>query len=226
VNQYPNPGRATSFVVRRSRSAWLRRRTWRWWVCFAAAIATVIAGTTVWTVEESVAGLQLNCEVCAWYTPTDFAQQKYTRPFDSDVPSNVQQLTVPERVGTPQEFVYTVWNPSGLTQRLMGGPILTGSGPTVEHLSLSFSTADPVTVQGYPHRLTYRTDVWIPPHSSRIVRESWLVDCGSSEVGSSGAIAQVTLRVRALGITRHEALRLPALFQTVVRSAGPRCRFK
>jgi hypothetical protein len=158
--------------VRPSRSAWLQRRTWRWWVGLAMAIVLAIAGTTVWTVERSVAGVQLNCEVCDWYTPVDLAHRKFSHPSDPDVPSDEQQLTVPLRIGTPQDFVFTVWNPSGLTQRLIGGPIDTGPGASFPRASLSFSTADPNTVNGYPDRLTYRSSVWISPHSSRLVRES------------------------------------------------------
>ena len=200
VTVYPSLGR------------WLKRRSSRWWIAFGLAMIVVAASGVVWKVEASVLRLRLDCEICAWYSPVDEVNNKFLRPDDPHIPSDLQQWTVPLRVHEAQEFMYTVWNPSSVRQRLIGGPF--DAGLTSEHMSLSFSTASPMSTFDENRRLTYRTSVWIPPHGSRIVRQSWTRDCSNS-VGSTEYIVAVTLRVRALGITRHEDLGLPAVFATV-----------
>jgi hypothetical protein len=210
-------------TVHPSLAQWLKRRSGRWWIAFGVAMIVVAASGVAWKVETSVRPLRLDCEICFWYSPIDDANNKFVRPFDSNIPSDLQQWTVPLRVHKPQEFLYTVWNPSSVSQRLIGGAF--DAGVTSEHMSLSFSTASPMGSYDGNRGLTYRTSVWIPPHGSRMVRQSWTRDC-SNEVGSTESIDAVTLRVRALGITRHETLRLPALFATVAGRVpkADRCR--
>ena len=200
---------------------WLKQRSSRWWIAFGLAMIVVAASGVVWKIEASVVSLRLDCDDCAWYSPVDEANNKFVRPDDPSVPSDLQQWTVPLRVHEAQEFMYTVWNPSSVSQRLIGGPF--DPGLTSEHMSLSFSTAKPMSTFDENRRLTYRTSVWIPPHGSRIVRQSWTRDCSNS-VGSTEYIDGVTLRVRALGITRHEKLKAADSFRNRRRAgveSGP-----
>ena len=192
----PDTARPVQVVtVHPSLARWLKSRSRQWWIAFGLAVILVAAGGVVWTVEASVLPLRLDCGNCGWYSAVDEAKNKFVQPHDPQIPSDLQQWTVPLRVHEAQAFTYAVWNPSSVRQRLIGGSI--DSGLTSWRMSLSFSTADPLTTHGEARGLTYRTSVWIPPHASRMVRQSWTRSC-SNDVGATDSVLGVTLRVRAL----------------------------
>lgn len=199
----PGPGRA----VRRGRRQALLRRTvagakrvpMRIWASLAAvAIAVAVpAGTLIyWHAQPGVtfAGS------FAWWTPE---HSVLTRA------DGAAQVTASLRPGHIQGFAVFVYNPSGVSQRILGAAADSISPGAPVPPQIAVSTAGPVRLMGAPHRVEYRAGGTIPPHSYRWLRVLWRsYQCYLEGPGGSQGIDVLMLRVKVGWITRTEVVSL------------------
>jgi hypothetical protein len=190
---------AAATVGKRS---WAARFGWKGWLAVAAiTIAIALPSGTVlfWQAQPS---LQFRYSF-AWWNRIDGARAVTTYA------AGATQDTVPIRPGKIQGFAIFVYNPSDLTQFIMGGvePVSPGAGVPPQ---IAVSTTATWHQMGEPHAVSYRASGAIPPHSYRWVRVLWRsAHCYLAAGGSQGT-SDLLLNVRVGWITRIEDISLGA----------------
>ena len=135
--------------------------------------------------------------------------------------AGASQDTVPIRPGHIQGFAITIFNPSDMTQVILGSADNISPGAPVPP-QIAVSTRGPWRLFGSAHDLKYRIGGPIPPHSYRWVRVLWRsYYCYLNGVGSSQGTSDLLLRVRVGRITQTEDVQLPAEFAVGVFASGP-----
>lgn len=143
----------------------------------------------------------------AWWYAADSARDVTTRA------AGAIQDTVPLRPGQLQGFAVLIYNPSGVTQRILGAPesAISIGAPTPPQIAVATTT--PWNLVGQPHAVRYEIGGAIPPHSYRWVRVLWRsYRCYLNAVGSSQGSSLLTVRVQLGWITRTEDIQLPTEF--------------
>jgi hypothetical protein len=136
------------------------------------------------------------------------------------------QETVPIRPGQLQGFAIAVYNPSDLTQVIVGsaaGQISPGA-PTPPQIAVS--TRGPWRLFGSPDAVRYRIGGPIPPHSYRWVRVFWRsYHCYLQVPGSSQGITDLVVSVKTGWVTRTEDIQLPAEFAVSASAASAQAAY-
>jgi HAAS domain-containing protein len=208
----PGPS-AAELAARRAR----RRQGRITWAIVGLVVLAVAAWPTYVGAMHSVAALQPR-GAAAWWYPQDTAHQVRTEA------DGLVQLTVPIRSAERQGFVVDVYNPSGMTQTVLGAT-QTAYGATEDgapgspYSQLAVSTRE---VRGGAAALragAYGLPGVIPPHQSRAIRLMWVsIEC--DERGGGGSVGQLVLQVRVGLITRTETLTLNQTWAVVGPSTG------
>ena len=184
-----------------------------WLVIAALSIAIGLPSGTViyWRTQSSLQFLTNS----AWWSQADWAHEVDTQA------AGASQETVPIRPGQIQGFAITVYNPSDMTQVIVGSADNISPGAPVPS-QIAVSTTGTLRQSGEPHGVRYRIGGPIPPHSYRWVRVLWRsYYCYLNGVGSSQGTSDLPLRVRVGLITRTEDIQLPAEFAVGVFASGP-----
>lgn len=187
----------------------------------AAAIAIAVgvpSGTLIYWQAQS--GLEF-LTTSAWWSPADSAHEVQTQA------AGATQDTVPIRPGKVQGFFVTIYNPSDMTQVILGSADHISPGAPVAP-QIAVSTTGTIQQSGEPRLVTYGVGGPIPPHSYRWVRVLWRsFHCYLNAAGSSQGTADLRLRVRVGWITRTEDIQLPmdfAVAATVASSQAAYCQ--
>lgn len=191
--------------IRRRLVSWIRRLTIGRRLSVAGiAIATGLsAGALIFWQAQS--GLQFDTTY-AWWSPVDSAHDVLTEA------AGASQDTVPIRPGEIQGFVLTIYNPSDVTQVILGSADEVSPGTGVAP-RIGVSTTGTIRQSGEPHWVSYRLGGPIPPHSYRWVRVLWRSEhCYLNAVGGGQGTSELVLRVRVGWITRTEGIQLPTQF--------------
>ncbi len=168
-----------------------------------AALTIVIglpSGTLIyWRTQSSLQFL----DTYAWWNSIDGQRAVTTQAADAT------QDTVPIRPGQIQGFAINVYNPSDMTQVIIGSADHISPGAPVPPQIAVSTTGTPRQI-GEPHWVTYRIGGPIPPHSYRWVRVLWRsYYCFQEGAGSSLGFTDLHFRVRVGWITRTEEIQLP-----------------
>ncbi|HEV2360340.1 MAG TPA: hypothetical protein VGS21_01435 [Acidimicrobiales bacterium] len=173
----------------------------RWWVWVILVVIVGVAGTGIYLVTSYVGAppLTLGSGIATWWSPYDAAHQV------SSTANDQQQTTVDVRQGATHGFVVTVWNPSDVTQTVLGAApdqVAMVGGP----LDVTVSTTC-ATLCDYDFRsLRYATDVSIPPGGYRLLRLLWTSNACNVAPDSSMDQTSVDLEVSVGGFIRTETI--------------------
>ncbi len=151
-----------------------------------------------------------------WWSRADWAHEVQTEA------AGASQYTVPIRPGKIQGFVIAVYNPSDMTQVIVGSADDLSLGAPVAS-QIAVSTTGTMHQSGDPHSVRYRIGGPIPPHSYRWVRVLWRsAHCYIEGAGTGQGNSDLLLRVRVGWITRTEDIQLPAEFVVAATAATTR----
>jgi hypothetical protein len=189
----------TSRVAARAKQMPLRA-----WVSLAA-VAFAVGGPTgtliYWQAQPAVTAI----DGFAWWSPKDAMHSVWTQA------DGATQDTVPLRPGHIQGFAVFVYNPSDVSQRILGAPADSISPGAPVPPQIAVSSTGSVRLSGEPHWVEYRAGGTIPPHSYRWLRVLWRsYQCYLQGPGGSQGTDAVTLRVKVGWITRTEVVSLGA----------------
>jgi hypothetical protein len=141
-----------------------------------------------------------------WWSPQDAAHSVRTQA------DGATQDTVPLRPGHIQGFAVFVYNPSDLSQRILGAVGSISPGAPVPP-QIAVSTTGSPRLMGLPHSVAYQAGGTIPPHSYRWLRVLWRSSqCYLEGPGGSQGVDVLTLQVKVGWITRTEVFSLPTEF--------------
>lgn len=183
------------------RLARVRGRTW-----IVAGVAVVLTGIAVgYLYVFLTAGALQAGGVAAWWYPQDYRREV-------NVTANgTTQSTVPIRSGQRQGYVVGIYNPTNVTQTIVGdasGPDRGWDSPGGETGQIGVSAPNRnIDNGGFTRNVSYTLPGSIPPHQTRLVRVFWTsVICLGK--GTSSGIDQLYLRVRVGWFTRTETIQL------------------
>jgi hypothetical protein len=185
------------------RLARVRAHTW----VIAGLIVILIAGGARYADYYLSAGpLQYSMGGDWWYS-RDVKHQDIVRTYTST------QNTTRIRSGQRQGYVISIYNPTRVTQAIIGdasGPHIGWDNPggADEQLAVSRSYTDianGVIGENAARGIRFSLPISIPPFQTRLVRVLWTSDACLSN-GESGGITQIFLRVRVGWFTRTEII--------------------
>jgi hypothetical protein len=187
------------------RLARVHRRSW-----ILAALVVLLAGAGAVRLHHYLAAGPLAADPlndAAWAYPQDVRHEKNTSL------NITYQTTTPIRSGQRQGYVIGIYNPTNVTETIVGD----GSGPTIgwnapwgqpEQLTVSTRAqhiANGFAVTGVPFAPTGS----IPPNQTRLVRVTWISQECIAKGDSEGTYNQLLyLRVRVGWFTRTETIPL------------------
>jgi hypothetical protein len=197
------PGRQHPLLRRMAAAA--RRVPMRIWIA-AALLAIVVgapAGTLIYWQTQPAIAFDAGS---SWWGPQD-------APEVQTEADGATQSTVPLRPGQIQGFAIFVYNPSGMSQRILGAPAGSVSPGAPVPPQIDVSTTGSGLLVGEAHAVAYQAGGTIPPHSYRWLRVLWRsYQCFLQGPGGSSGIDRLTLRVKVGWITRTEVIPLPYEF--------------
>jgi hypothetical protein len=200
----------------RRRLAQVRRRTWIV-LSVIVALAGIATGYLLFYVAS--APLQFGGTAGWWF------QQDSRRSVDTTA-DGASQTTVPIRFGHRQAYAISIYNPTGVTQTILGpayGPNLPLNGPGSAEGIVQIGVAVPylnVAGSGFGKILGFTLPGAIPPHQARVVRVLWISNVC---VGKGGGISTdaLGLRVRVGWFVRNEIIPLDQAWGVEGTSRGP-----
>ncbi len=183
------------------------------WLSVAAITITVGVPSGALVYWQAQSSLQF-WTTSAWWSRVDGAREVQTEA------AGAMQFTVPIRPGKIQGFVITIYNPSDMTQVIMGSADFPSPGaPVVPQIAVS--TTGTIQESGDPYLVSYRAVGPIPPHSYRWVRVLWRSShCYLNAAGGTQGTSDLRLRVRVGWITRTEDVQLGAEFAVGASAAS------
>ena len=193
-------------------------RAWLIIVPFVLGLC-LAAGTLIFWQVQPIIGF--NSGSYEWWYSIDRARNVTTQA------ALATQDTVPLRPGQPQGIVILLYNPSDVTQRILGTPRILDTPYFMGYLSspvppqIAVATTMPTKFFGEPHEVRYEIGGAIPPHSYRWVRVLWRsYHCLSNEAGGWLGTNELTVRVQLGWITRTENIQLPTEFALSMTKAS------
>jgi hypothetical protein len=197
------PGRAPGARPARTRPARVRGFLW---LAAGLAVILALAGARYADKYRSAAPLQYWNNTGDWWYPQDANHEAIARA------DNATQNTAPIRSGQQQGYVIGIYNPTNVTQTVVGdasgetGWNNPGSG--TERLTVSRSyvdVANGVVGETAAQNIRFGLPVSIPPLQMRLVRVLWISDLCLSN-GESNGVDVLYLRVRVGWFTKTEAI--------------------
>jgi len=191
--------------------SWLRRRlahvSPRGWIAFA--VTAVLVGTATFYLipgePPAYRPLQFGGGAAWWYP------QDYTHEHDSEA-DGATQSTVPVRPGQRQGIVITIYNPTDVTQTVLGPGDNADNGfwdslgfqPGQVRVSVPNLNVDG---GGMTRNIRFIIPGVIPPHQYRELRVIWVSNACSSH-GGGASFDALALRVRVGWFTKIETVPL------------------
>jgi hypothetical protein len=178
-------------LARVSRSTWIK-------LGVAVVITGIVAGYLVFYLAAGP--LEVGPQSMWWY-PQDSAQEVMTTA------DGATQITVPIRSGQRQGFAIGIYNPTDVTQTIVGP-----GGGSVSPAALTAQVTVNVPNRNIDNGGTSRTVRFalpgvIPPHQIRLLRVLWISDI-CLDKGAASVMDQISLRVRVGWFTRTEQIPL------------------
>jgi hypothetical protein len=186
------------------------RRAWLIIVTLVLAVCVATGNLIFWQVQPS---LGFRGEYTWWY-PVDSARDVQTQA------GGQTQDTVPLRPGQLQGFAVLIYNPSDVTQRILGAPANTISigAPVPPQIAVAPTSMYQI---GEAHEVHYQIGGAIPPHSYGWVRVLWRsYRCYLNGVGSTQGSNVLTVLVQLGWFTRTVNIQLPTTFAVTGTTAN------
>jgi len=208
-------------MIRPRQSLWrrvairARRMPLRAWLVIVPFVLAVwlAAGTLIfWHVQPS---LGFYGGSYTWWYSVDNARGVTTQA------AGATQDTVALRPDQLQGFAVLIYNPSDVTQRILGAPAdaISIGAPVPPQIAVATTSAP--YYQGEPHAVGYQIGGAIPPHSYSWVRVLWRsYRCYLNDVGGGQGSNELTVRVQLGWITRSEDIQLPTQFTVTTTKAN------
>ncbi len=188
--------------------AWLAHLGWRRQTALAVAVAMVIAAVAYVTVVQTTAPLVFS-GAAGWWFRADRSRAVETTA------DGASQTTVPIRSGQRQGYFVDLYNPSNLTQTILGpvtGPNAPGDaiGDVPQPADVGVSAPNRIIDEGSSEfaGVKFVLPGVIPPHQLRAVRVLWTSVTCLTEKGDSIGSDVLVLRVRIGWIVRIEVIPL------------------
>jgi hypothetical protein len=198
----PAASERSALGLARALLAAVRLRTW---IVAGLAVILVAAGAKYADHYWSAAPLQYSNGGDWWY-------RQDVRHQDIATTATATQNTTPIRAGQRQGYVVSVYNPTSVTQTIVGdasGPHgWNNPGSATEQLAVSSSYVDIAngfTGQNVAAGLSFTLPVAIPPLQTRLVRVLWTSRLCLGP-GEANGIDTLALRVRVGWFTRTEVI--------------------
>jgi hypothetical protein len=176
-----------------------RRPRLPWWlwahIVVALTAAAVIIGYLV--VVSSAPALEARGP-SSWWVPRDVAAATFAEA------DGVRQTSVPARNGHLQGFAVTLYNPSDLTETILGQWQGSSAPGNFQRSLITIATTGS---KGDFRALRYTRPASIPPHQSRWVRLLWITNACIERGGWQGN-NQLRLHVRVGWLDRVEVVTL------------------
>jgi hypothetical protein len=193
-------------------------RTWLILVPFVLAVCLAAGTLTFWKVQP---GLDFNGGSYTWWYSVDLSRNVTTQA------ALATQDTVPLRPGQLQGIAILIYNPSDMTQRILGTPQISNTPYFMGFLAspvppqIAVASTTPAKLYGEPHEVRYEIDGVIPPHSYSWVRVVWRsYHCLSNVAGGWMGTNELTVRAQVGWITRTENIQLPTEFALSITKAN------
>jgi hypothetical protein len=185
------------------RLARVHRRTW----VIAGLIVVLIAGAAKY------AGYYLSVPPLQYANGGDWWYQQDVRHQSIASTSTSTQNTTLIRSGQRQGYLISIYNPTKVTQTIVGdasGPHIGWDNPGSSHEQIAVSRSYTDIANGVVGEIAARgvrfsLPVSIPPFQSRLVRVLWTSDVCLAG-GEAGGVNQIFLRVRVGWFTRTEII--------------------
>lgn len=186
----------------RARLARIGRRTWIR-LAVAAVVTGIVAGYLVFYLAAG--SLEVGPQSLWWY-PQDAARQVIATA------DGATQNTVPIRFGQRQGLEIGIYNPTDVTQTVVGAPDVPGLGPNspaaqTAQVAVSVPNRD-INGGGTSRTIKFTLPAAIPPHQLRLLRLTWVSDICLDERGATTVMDEISLRVRVGWFTRTEVIPL------------------
>jgi len=194
-----------SEAIRMTARARLARVAARTWIRLGAAVVVtgMVAGYLVFYLS---AGSLEEGPQSVWWYPQDAARQVITTA------DGATQITVPIRSRQRQGFEIGLYNPTDVTQTVLGAPDIPGLGPNspaaqTAQVAVSVPNRD-INGGGTSRSVRFTLPAVIRPHELRLLRLTWVSDICLEERGAASVMDQISLRVRVGWFTRTENIPL------------------
>jgi hypothetical protein len=197
----PVPVSAAIKAAARVRLAKVGRRTW-----IRLGAAVVVIGIVAGYLVFYLAGGSLEVgPQSMWFYPQDAAREVVTTA------DGVTQTTVPIRSGQRQGFAVGIYNPTDVTQTIVGTPSVPGLGPDspagqTAQVAVSIPNRD-INGGGTSRKIRFTLPAVIQPHQLRLLLVTWISDI-CLDKGATSVMDQISLRVRVGWFTRTEQIPL------------------
>jgi hypothetical protein len=176
------------------------RRAWLIIVTLVLAVCVAAGNLIFWQVQPS---LGFYGGAYRWWYAVDSARNVQTQADDQT------QDTVPLRPGQLQGFAVWVYNPSDVTQRILGAPGNTISPGAPVPPQIAVATTMRLQNGADPYAVHYTIGGPIPPHSYRWVRVMWQSYHCYLGAGATQGVSALTVLVQLGWFTRTENIQLP-----------------
>src|SRR5258708_23939477 len=193
-----------SAVSRAAAGARLARVGRRTWIRLAAAVAVTGIGAGYLAFYLAAGSLEVGPQSRWWY------RQDWTREV-STTADGATQTTVPIRSGQRQGFAVGIYNPTDVTQTIVGvpGPGDGSVSPAAQTAQVAVSVPNwDIDNGGFITNVRFALPGVIPPHQLRLLRVTWISDICLRPRGATTVMDQISLRVRVGWFTRTEHIPL------------------
>lgn len=203
----PTGPTAAALAARRARRRRIRNTS-----IFLAIVALAAAAWPSYVAAMHGVGSLQARGASAWWYPQDTARQVRTEA------DGIVQLTIPVRSGQWQGFVVDVYNPSDLSQTVLG-PASGNGSPGSPYGQVAVSTREVRGGAAALRAAAYGLPEVIPPHQSRAIRLMW-VSIVCDERGGGEIDGDFMLQVRVGWVTRTEVVNLNPTWAVYGPSTG------
>jgi hypothetical protein len=155
-----------------------------------------------------------------WWYARDYAHSVRTSA------DGVRQTTVPVRSGQRQGYAFGIYNPSNLTETVLG-PVTSQYNPSISpdgfgpvDMGVSVPNRQIDEYGGLIRNVAFTLPESIPPHQYRILRITW-ISTVCMERGGSGVINALYVRVRVGWFTKTDVIPLDEGWALAGPSANP-----
>jgi hypothetical protein len=179
-----------------------RRLRLPWWlwagiVVVLTAVAVLIGADVVVSSAPALEGR----DPSSWWFPRDVARATFAEA------DGLRQTSVPARSGQRQGLAVTVYNPSDLTQTILGQWQGSNAPGNSQRSFIAVATTGSAGGRNDFRALRYARPASIPPHQSRWVRLLWVTNA-CLQRGTASGIEQLRLYVRVGWVNRAEVVPL------------------
>jgi hypothetical protein len=172
------------------------------WIRLGVALA-IVGMIASYLVYYLAAGSLEEGPQSVWWYPQDAARQVITTA------DGATQYTVPIRSGQRQGFEIGIYNPTDVTQTVVGAPNVPGvNTPAAQKAEVAVSVPNrDINGGGTTRNIRFTLPAAIAPHQIRLLRIMWVSDICEAK-GAATIMDEISLKVRIGWFTKTETIPL------------------